>query len=126
MDRTLAQPGQSGAERLMAYWQSWRGTQSVDDCQGQCLVVKLGAEVSDLSEPMRLALMQGTDAIIDRLERTIASGLSDGSIAIEGAPHDMARGLYDMWLGASVMTKIHRHLGPLGTAEVMTRRLLHA
>ncbi|MFI8171642.1 TetR/AcrR family transcriptional regulator [Streptomyces sp. NPDC086081] len=126
MDRTLAQPGQSGAERLMAYWQSWREAQSVDDCQGQCLVVKLAAEVSDLSEPMRLALMQGTDAIIDRLERTIASGLTDGSIAIEGAPRDMARGLYDMWLGASVMTKIRRNLGPLDTAMAMTRRLLHA
>jgi TetR/AcrR family transcriptional repressor of nem operon len=124
MDRTLAQPGLSAAERLMAYWKSWRETQSVDDCQGQCLVVKLAAEVSDLSEPMRLALKEGTDAIIDRLERTIASGLTDGTIEVGGSPRETAQTLYDMWLGASVMAKIHRDIASLDAAMAMTRRLL--
>ncbi|MER8226509.1 TetR/AcrR family transcriptional regulator [Streptomyces sp. NPDC094143] len=124
MDRTLAQPGLSAAERLMAYWQAWRETQSVDDCQGQCLVVKLAAEVSDLSEPMRLALKEGTDAIIDRLERTIASGLTDGTVEIDGSPRETAQTLYDMWLGASVMAKIHRNIACLDVAMAMTRRLV--
>ncbi|WP_062650251.1 TetR/AcrR family transcriptional regulator [Streptomyces maremycinicus] len=125
MDRVLGQPGRSAAERLTAYWQLWRETQSFDECQGKCLAVKLGAEVSDLSEPMRLALKEGTSAIIDRLERTITSGLTDGSITVDGAPRETAQILYDMWLGASVMAKIHRSLEPLEATTAMTRRLLH-
>ncbi|GHA08457.1 TetR family transcriptional regulator [Streptomyces tauricus] len=126
MDQVLAQPGRSAAERLMSYWQMWRETQSFDECQGKCLAVKLGAEVSDLSEPMRLALKEGTGAIVDRLERAITSGLTDGSVAIDGAPRETAQILYDMWLGASVMAKIHRSLEPLDATTAMTRRLLHA
>ncbi|MDQ0772055.1 TetR/AcrR family transcriptional repressor of nem operon [Streptomyces aurantiacus] len=125
MDRILARSGQSGAEQLTAYWQQWRETQSVDDCQGKCLAVKLGAEVSDLSEPMRLALKEGTDAIVDRLERMITGGLQDGSVAIDGDPRGTAQVLYQMWLGASIMAKIHRSLAPLDSTTAMTRQILH-
>ncbi len=125
MDRILARSGQSAAEQLTAYWQQWRETQSVDDCQGKCLAVKLGAEVSDLSEPMRLALKEGTDAIVDRLERMINGGLRDGSVAIDGDPRGTAQALYEMWLGASIMAKIHRSLAPLDSTTVMTRQILH-
>lgn len=119
MDGILARSGQSSAERLMAYWQQWRET------QGKCLAVKLGAEVADLSESMRLALKEGTSAIVDRIERTIASGLEDGSLSVDGEARDVAQALYDMWLGASVMAKIHRSLAPLDTVTATTRRLLH-
>ncbi|MGW0571300.1 TetR/AcrR family transcriptional regulator [Streptomyces tauricus] len=125
MDRVLARPGRSAAERFTAYWQQWRETQSLDDCQGKCLAVKLGAEVSDLSEPMRLVLKEGTDAIVDRLERTITEGLADGSLTLDGDARSTAQVLYDMWLGASVMAKIHRSPAPLDTTTAMTRRLLH-
>ncbi|MFE2422641.1 TetR/AcrR family transcriptional regulator [Streptomyces hokutonensis] len=125
MDGILARSGQSSAERLMAYWQQWRETQSIEDCQGKCLAVKLGAEVADLSESMRLALKEGTSAVVDRIERTIASGLEDGSLSVDGEARDVAQALYDMWLGASVMAKIHRSLSPLDTVTATTRRLLH-
>ncbi|MFK0114063.1 TetR/AcrR family transcriptional regulator [Streptomyces sp. NPDC091217] len=125
MDGVLAHSGQSSAERLMAYWQQWRETQSIEECQGKCLAVKLGAEVADLSEPMRLALKEGTSAIVDRIERTITSGLEDGSLSVDGEAREVAQALYDMWLGASVMAKIHRSLAPLGTATAVTRKLLH-
>ncbi|MEV5432416.1 TetR/AcrR family transcriptional regulator [Streptomyces sp. NPDC052701] len=126
MDRVLTAPGRSAAERLMDYWKVWRETQSVGECQGRCLAVKLGAEVSDLSESMRLALKEGTDAIVGRLERAISAGLTDGSVTIEDTPLETARILYDMWLGASVMAKIHRSLEPLDITTTVTRRLLHA
>lgn len=125
MDRVLAAPGQTTAERLMNYWQNWHDTQSLDECQGKCLAVKLGAEVSDLSETMRLALKEGTTAIIDRLEQAITAGLDDGTIDIDGTPRDTAEVLYDMWLGASVRAKIHRDVNPLNTTMTTTRRLLH-
>ncbi|MBW8797501.1 MAG: TetR/AcrR family transcriptional regulator [Streptomyces sp.] len=124
MDGVLAPSGQSAAERLMAYWRQWRQTQSLEECQGKCLAVKLGAEVADLSEPMRLALKEGTSAIVDRIERTIADGLEDGSLSLDGEVRDTAQALYDMWLGASVMAKIHRSPAPLDTATAVTRKLL--
>lgn len=124
LDRVLGRSGRSAAERLMAYWQQWRETQSLDECHGRCLAVKLGAEVADLSEAMRLALKDGTTAIVDRLERTIDEGLRDGSLTIAGEARAMAEVLYDLWLGASVMAKIHRSTAPLDTTMAATRRLL--
>jgi len=125
MDHILAPSGRPAAERLLSYWQHWRRTQSLDDCQGKCLAVKLGAEVADLSEPMRLSLKEGTNAVVDRLEQVIAQGLDDGSLQVDGGPHETAQALYDLWLGASVMAKIHRSVTPLDTATTVTRTLLH-
>mgnify|MGYP002040193892 FL=1 len=71
LDETLRKPGLNMAQRLMNYWQNWQDTQSFLDCQGKCLAVKLGAEVADLSESMRLALKQGTSGITSRLARAI-------------------------------------------------------
>ena len=59
LDAVLCSPGSTMAQRLMAYRQHWQETQSFSDRQGKCLAVKLGAEVADLSEAMRLALKRG-------------------------------------------------------------------
>lgn len=124
LDQIMSNAEQSWAERLTAYWASWRATQSFDDCQGRCLAVKLGAEVADLSEPMRLALRTGTTSVIDRLERAIIGGTNDGSLTPQSEPRLVAQGLYELWLGASVMAKIHRSLTPLDSADTLTRHIL--
>ena len=124
LDQIMNNAEQTWAERLMAYWASWHATQSLDDCQGRCLAVKLGAEVADLSEPMRLALKAGSSAVIDRLERAIIGGTTDGSLTLRGEPRTVAEGLYELWLGASVMAKIHRSLAPLESARSLTRQIL--
>lgn len=124
MDRVIARTGASAAERLMAYFEQWRQTQSLEDCQGKCLAVKLGAEVADLSESMRVALKEGTSAIIDRLEGLITAGFEDGSIVASLDARRTAESLYDLWLGASVMSKIHRDRMPLDTAMAATRLFL--
>ncbi len=108
----------------MAYWQNWRETQSLDECQGRCLAVKLGAEVADMSEPMRLALKTGTTGVIDRLARALEGGAEDGSLTLDGEAHAMAQSLYELWLGASVMAKVNRSLQPMDNAATVTRRLL--
>jgi TetR/AcrR family transcriptional repressor of nem operon len=125
MDRVLTRTGGTAAERLTAYWRQWRQTQSVRECEGRCLAVKLGAEVADLSEPMRLALKEGTSAIVDRIERAITAGVEDGSLSVDGDARVVAGVLYDVWLGASVMAKIHRDPAPLDDAMTATRRFLH-
>jgi TetR/AcrR family transcriptional regulator, transcriptional repressor for nem operon len=125
MDRIVADTDKSSAEHLMRYWQNFYETQIVDDCQGRCLVVKLGAEVSDLSETMRVAMKVGTTAIVDRVEQMIISGIVDGSVSVDASPRATAETLYNAWLGASVMAKIHRSPDYLDRAMTLTRHTLH-
>lgn len=125
IDATLAEPGLSHAERLMNYWRKWQATQGSIDYQRKCLAVKLAAEVSDLSEPMRLALKSGTAGIIDRVTRAIEAGVAEGSLKVEGKPRATAETLYHVWLGASLMAKIERSNVPFEAAMATTRRILN-
>lgn len=118
--------GQDAAQAMMNYWQSWTATNEDNIPKGyQCLAVKLGAEVSDLSEPMRLALEQGTTRIVRRLavqlERMVAENSfvppPEGCLVFAGA-------LYQLWLGASLMGKMTGSLSPLAPAMTLTKRLL--
>lgn len=81
------------AQRPMKYWRNRQDTQSFYDCQGKCLAVKLGAEVADLSEAMRLALARGTSGITDRLVHAIEAGVAEGTLSVEGSPADVAQSL---------------------------------
>src|SRR5262249_18469269 len=53
LDSVLNASAGSAADRLMNYWEHWLRTQGSPDAEVKCLAVKLGAEVSDLSEAMR-------------------------------------------------------------------------
>ena len=125
LDAILSVPEITMAQRLLHYWQHWQDTQSFFDCQGKCLAVKLGAEVADLSDPMRLALQSGTTAIIDRIRMAIEAGVAEGSLSIDDDAATTARNLYQLWLGASVMVKIARNTEPFESASAATRQILH-
>jgi len=125
LDKVMAQPGLTMAQRLLEYFDMWRANQSFLDCQGKCLAVKLAAEVADLSEAMRAVLNQGTAAIIARMADAIEGGVADGSLAIDDTPRQVAESLYQLWLGASVMVKIVRGPGPFDSAMAVTRHMLH-
>ncbi|MGW4488519.1 TetR/AcrR family transcriptional regulator [Amycolatopsis sp. NPDC004368] len=125
MDRIVAHPEQTAAEHLMQYWQYFHDTQAADDCQGGCLVVKLGAEISDLSEAMRATTKAGTAAIVDRIAQMITEGIADGSLSVDDTPRATAESLYDLWLGASMIAKIHGNPDQLDRAMAVTRQVLH-
>lgn len=125
LDHTLSQPGIAMAQRLMNYWQQWQDSQSFSDCQGKCLAVKLGAEVADLSDGMRLTLKSGTAGIISRLAQALATGMAEGSLRIDDTPGKTAESLYQLWLGASVMVKIVRNTEPFDAAMKTTRQIIH-
>jgi TetR/AcrR family transcriptional repressor of nem operon len=125
IDNTLNAPGLTMAARLDNYWHDWQHNQSFLDCQGKCLAVKLAAEVADLSDAMRRAMERGTSAIVGRLARALDAGVAEGTMSIDGDPLDVAANLYQLWLGASVMVKIHRHREPFASALRITRQILH-
>lgn len=124
IDATLAEPDLSHAERLMNYWRKWQATQGSIDHQRKCLAVKLAAEVSDLSEPMRLALKRGTAGIIERVMGAIEAGVAEGSLKVSADARATAETLYHLWLGASLMAKIERNDAPFEAAMTATRRIL--
>src|SRR5690348_8474355 len=79
-DALLTEGSGTAAQRLIAYFDDWLDSQTGEEAQSRCLVVKLGAEVCDLSESMRAALARGTRGITDRLAGCIEAGRADGSI----------------------------------------------
>lgn len=123
VDALMARPG-TGAERLLAYFNYWTETQGTDLPEGKCLVVKLGAEVCDLSEDMRSVLEIGTAKIIQRITACVEIGVADGSIHPEGDHQGFAESLYQLWLGASLLVKVNKSTQSFGKAMTMTKRLL--
>lgn len=124
MNEMFAHPGHSAAARLMNYWRYWYDMEAGNTDASKCHAVKLGAEVADLSEPMRHSLHQGTSAIIDNIASMVEEGMKEGSLTSPFTSIMTARLLYDLWLGASVRAKIERETTPLDTALVRTRELL--
>lgn len=104
-------------DRLISYWQRWIDI-SDGKCGAQkCLVVKLSAEVSDLSDPMRVELLSGAHRIIQRIANCIENGNKDGSMKVENADQTAAL-LYNLWIGSSLISKLSLSLD--GFEQVMT------
>lgn len=123
IDELLQAEGLSGYERLMRYWQRWLDA-NCDACTDQkCLVVKLSGEVADLSDAMRITLRDGTDQVVARITRLIEAGISDASLpALEAK--STAQMLYQLWLGASLLGKLHRNSNALDNAMKFTQQVL--
>lgn len=123
MDERFATPGQNARERLMGYWQKWLDSYCEPCDEQKCLVVKLSAEVADLSEAMRITLRDGAERIIDRIATCIEQGQVDGSLP-QLSPRLTGAALYQLWLGASLMSKLHRNGRPMDDAMTTTRAML--
>lgn len=116
--------GVSASQRLLSYLENWLETQSTSDGDGKCLAVKLAAEVSDLSEPMRVVLCNGTEQVVTRLSNVMREAVVDGSLPADTNAQDLATMLYHLWLGACLRAKITRDRKPLDSALNTTRGLL--
>lgn len=119
-----ARPGLNGAQRLLAYFESWAESQRGADAARYCLIVKLGAEISDLSEAMRNRMLAATNVVLQQLGRYIAAGQSDGSIRNRQDAGELAQWLYEAWLGASLLAKLRRDDSAFTGALAQTRALL--
>ncbi|MEO7159402.1 MAG: TetR/AcrR family transcriptional regulator [Polaromonas sp.] len=124
VDNLLQDDGAPAAARLMRYWHSWMSPADSDTAECNCLVVKLSGEVSDMSEAMRAALLRGTNLIIERLGDCIQEGLADGSLAGDFNAQHTALTLYELWLGAALLTKVRRERSALEAAMAATLSLL--
>ena len=124
VDASLFAAGQSAPQRLLAFFSQWHTSQSGDCPQARCLVVKLSAEVCDLSEAMRVVLERGTARVIDRLASCLAEGIATGELAACPEPAEVAQQLYQQWLGATLLSRVQRSAAPLDKALAQTVRWL--
>lgn len=123
MERRLTLPDLNARERLMDYWQGWQDRCTLEGHGDECLVVKLSAEVADLSEAMRLTLRDGAERVVARITTCIEQGQADQCLP-DGDARQLAETLYQLWLGASLLNKLQRTGQSLDTAMATTRRLL--
>lgn len=124
VDALLKPDGSLAAKRLMRYWNSWMTTGEHEGAECSCLVVKLSGEVSDMSEAMRLSLLHGTNQIIERLGNCILEGMADGSLRGDFDARHTALTLYELWLGAALLTKLRHERSALDGAMTATLSLL--
>lgn len=116
LEHLLRADGTPARARLMRYWSYWNISQcstAALDCGAQgngskCLIVKLSAEVADISEGMRLTLRNGTEQVVLRLAQCLEEARADGSVPATLVAQDMALTLYELWLGASLLAKLRR------------------
>ncbi|KJS09583.1 MAG: TetR family transcriptional regulator [Hoeflea sp. BRH_c9] len=119
LDAIIARP-QPAAERMNAFFSAALESDA-GSMADRCLVVKLAAEIADLSEDMRQILDDGVKAVCRRLARLVREGAEDGSIIPQHDPDSAAAQLYSQWLGAAIMAKLSRHPAPLEQALADTR-----
>ncbi|OXL18529.1 TetR/AcrR family transcriptional regulator [Psychrobacter sp. DAB_AL32B] len=112
----------SSQQKLYDYFQNWYDTQQNGCDYEKCLVVKLSAEVADISEPMRKVLYLGYQQTIAWLASQIKAGWADNSVPhLDNiAAESMAKRWYFAWLGASLIAKISQTDTPLAEVWQMT------
>lgn len=124
LELTLKDNGSNISSRLLTFFQAWLDSQSSDHTADKCLVVKLSAEVTDLSETMRITLKNGTDRVIDRLTRFVAEGIAQGEFPAELDAKNVTAEIYYMWIGATLLTKVSRTRDALERAMHATKSRL--
>ncbi|MCX5468053.1 TetR/AcrR family transcriptional regulator [Acinetobacter nematophilus] len=116
----------NASARLVALWQAWIDDPSHDEggWAENCLIVKLAAEVSDLSEDMRQILNFGVTKLTERITNLLHEGQKDGSIPPHIEPEKMAQTMYQLWLGAALLARLAQDKQPLYLALETTQQLL--
>jgi TetR/AcrR family transcriptional regulator, transcriptional repressor for nem operon len=132
LDVLFTPDGRPARQRLMTYWSYWNvsqcdiGAASCDAVAAgsKCLIVKLSAEVADISEAMRLTLRDGTDRVVTRIAQCLEDARADGSVDLSLDATATALTLYELWLGASLLAKLRRDGSPFEHALIATEQLL--
>lgn len=126
VDTSLGAVGLSAPDRLTAFFVQWHRSQSSHDPELRCLVVKLSAEVCDLSEPMREALQRGIAQVLDRIQICLEVGVDAGELSDQLDPYEAAHRLYQQWIGATLLSLIQRSPTPLDQALAQTHHWIES
>jgi len=116
----------SAQDKVLNYFDVWIYDEKIQRGWAEtCLIVKLAAEVSDLSEDMRLILDAGTKRLVAKIAHLLEQGTQEGSIHIQAQASDVAQVIYQMWLGAALLSKLQKDKTPLYQAMQATKFMLN-
>jgi TetR/AcrR family transcriptional repressor of nem operon len=121
----LTDDGTDHLERIISFLSMGRDLCKNNQCRQVCLVAKLGAEVSDLSEALRNVQSRGIRKWLDVYARFIREGQEKGTINRNIDADQAAALIHDLWQGASVRMQIDQNTTPQENAIEMIRRLLN-
>tara|TARA_R110000751_G_scaffold222198_1_gene324502 strand:+ start:3040 stop:3633 length:594 start_codon:yes stop_codon:yes gene_type:complete len=121
---TLCSGAGSAHDKLTAFWSAWLAHADSEGIANQCLVVKLGAEVADLSDEMRRILNDGVAELVTRIADLLVAGAKDGSVPPISDPRATAQMLYATFLGAAILSKLSQDQIPLQQALSQTTDFL--
>lgn len=124
LEHTLKDDGSTNSSRLLKFFQTWLDTQSSDATTDKCLIVKLSAEVTDLSEAMRITLKNGTDRVIACLTDCMQEGIRKGEFPANLDAITVTAEIYYMWIGATLLTKVNHTRTALECAMSATKARL--
>lgn len=124
LENLFSNSQQNGYEKICVYLKFWQSTHIDGKVGDKCLIVKLAAEMADLSETMREIMQRGTAKVIERLADVIQNGQQDGSITKKLSASILAATLYQTWLGATLMLKITKRTQPFDVAWQTSSLLL--
>jgi TetR/AcrR family transcriptional repressor of nem operon len=94
--------------RLRAHFELQRAEQVARDCTRGCLIGNFGAEVSDHSELIRAAVLDGLRTWTGLVAATLAEARQAGSIRADLDPEATARFVVDAWEGTLVDARATR------------------
>ena len=121
---SLQHPKMNARSRFLAYFTDWHRKQVSPNLEDRCLVVRLSAEVADLSPAMSSILHQGVESIVAYLANTLKEGVAEGTIAQLDDPVALAETIYHLWLGASLVASLSHNDASLNAAMRATEALV--
>ncbi|MFW2173154.1 TetR/AcrR family transcriptional regulator [Acinetobacter guillouiae] len=117
---------QTPLQKILSYFKVWIEDENIGEGWAEkCLIVKLAAEVADLSEDMRLIMDTGVQHLLNQITYLIKQGKLDGSITVVTEPKVAAQVIYQMWLGAALLSKLQKSKTPLHQALQATEHMLN-
>jgi TetR/AcrR family transcriptional regulator, transcriptional repressor for nem operon len=114
----------SAVDKFNDYWAYIVGRMTEGGCKQCCLLVKLGLEVSNFSEPMREALAAGMQSSRAIYENAIREGQAEGCIRKEIDPVETGAAVQFTWYGALQRMLVDQSVVPLRQAAHFLRTYL--
>lgn len=114
MQTLLNDRAQSPLERLHSYY-TWIREYHADKghFNRECLIAKFALEISQLSEPMRIAIKYAYDSWAMLLAKVIREAQQADEINAGLNPEKLANFLINLWEGATIRMQIDRKIDPL-------------
>jgi TetR/AcrR family transcriptional repressor of nem operon len=111
-------------DRLSAFLNSAIAKMLENQCQPACLVIKLAAEVANMSDDMRSVLAEGMTEWRGIFEAIVREGQSKKAMRQDIDPAVAGSLLHDYWLGAMQRMMVQRNVASLRTAAAFIRQYL--